>query len=376
MTNDNGPLAASTSRQHMRRYLTEVIIALTAILAASPARGDHRVGDICRIKGQEENILHGFGLVIGLKGTGDGDMKPTQRALGHYMELLGHRVATAPGSQGAQASYDELKNAKNVALVYVTATVPPGGAQQGDLLDLNLSASSAKSLDGGYLMLTELHGPVPGDKTVYALAKGYLSIDDPARQQTARVPLGCQLERKIENRFMTSDGKVILVMNKDHATFQTASDVERAINNERDFYTSSGERGIARAIDQVTIDVTIPASYSDNPALFAATLLSTRLAPAMVDTRVIINERKQAIIVGADVEINPVVVMHKNRIIQVGDQQLQEAVAFNPRGDSSRPKLESLVAALNLLKVPTGDVIDIIKMLKHKRALFGELIIE
>ena len=78
-----------------------------------------------------------------------------------------------------------------------------------------------------------------------------------------------------------------------------------------------------------------------------------------------------------DVEIGPVAVMHKNRLIQVGgDQPLNEAVAFNPRGDTSKPKLESLVAALNLLKVPARDVIDIIKMLKHKRALFGELIIE
>lgn len=357
--------------RHASRSL--LILGLAVLCAPQAARADHRVGDICRIKGQEENVLHGFGLVIGLKGSGDGDMKPTQRALGHYMELLGHRVANAPG---AQASYDELKNAKNVAMVYVNASVPPGGAQQGDALDLSLSAASAKSLDGGYLMLTELHGPVPGDKTVYALAKGYVSIDDPAKPQTGRVPLGCQLERKIENRFVTKDGKVILVMNKDHAAFQSTKDVEEAINNERDFYKASGEHGIARAIDQVTIEVTVPANYADNPALFAATLLNTRLAPSFVDTRVIINERKQAIIVGADVEINPVVVMHKNRVIQVGDQQVADAVAFNSRGDSSKPKLESLVAALNLLRVPPGDVIDIIKMLKHKRALFGEVIIE
>ena len=70
-------------------------------------------------------------------------------------------------------------------------------------------------------------------------------------------------------------------------------------------------------------------------------------------------------------------IMHKNRLIQVGDQVgVNEAVAFDLRGDTSKPKLESLVAALNMLKVPAADVIDIIKMLKHKRALFGELIIE
>jgi flagellar P-ring protein precursor FlgI len=339
---------------------------------ASLLNADHRIGDICRIKGQEENILHGFGLVIGLKGTGDGDLRTTQRALARYMELLGHRLPTGPSGQPL---LDELKNVKNVALVYVTATIPPGGAQQGDLLDCLLSAPSAKSLDGGYLMLTEMYTAIPGDKTVYALAKGLVSLDDPARPQSGRVPLGCQLERKVENRFLTRDGKLLLVMHKDHATFQTATDVERAINQEPDFASSTGG-GIARAIDPVTIEVAIPPAYADKPTLFAATLLSTRLAPPPVDTRVIINERKQMFSIGADVEISPVAIMHKNRLIQIGDQTVNEAVAFDIRGDGNQPKLTSLVDALNALKVPAADVIDIIKMLKHKRALFGELILE
>jgi flagellar P-ring protein FlgI len=361
---------------------------VAGLLAFSPAvRGDHRIGDICRIKGQEENVLHGMGFVIGLRGTGDGDLKATQRGLAHYMEMLGHRVSTGPGGQPLA---DELKSVKNVALVYVMATVPPGGAQQGDVLDCTVSAVGAKSIDGGYLMLTELQGPVAGDRTIYALAKGNVALDDPAKPQVGRVAHGCQVERKVENQFVTKDGKLILVMNKDHAAFQTVTDIERAINFEPDFIntteTPDGKRQdsalqdsapeLARAIDQVTIEVTIPNNYADKPTLFASTLLSIRLSPPQVDTRVIINERKQIFIIGADVEIGPVAVMHKNRLIQVGDQPVNEAVAFDPRGDTSRPKLESLVAALNVLKVPTTDVIDIIKMLKHKRALFGELIIE
>jgi flagellar P-ring protein FlgI len=353
------------------------VIGITVGFVAT-GKADHCVGDICRIKGQEENVLHGFGLVTGLKGTGDGDMKATQRALAHYMELLGHHLGK---NQTGQTSFEELKNIKNVALVYVMATVPSGGAQQGDVLDCVISAQGAKSLEGGQLMLTELFGPIPGDKQVYALAKGQVSIDDPAKPQTGRVLLGCQLERKVENKFVVQDGadaKVYLIINKDHAAFHTATDVEQAINNERDFRLSDATSEIARAIDQVTIEVTVPKTYADKPTLFASTLLyKTRLSPPQVDTRVIINERKQIFIVGADVEIGPVAVMHKNRLIQVGgDPPVNEAVAFNPRGDTSKPKLESLVAALNLLKVPAADVIDIIKMLKHKRALFGELIIE
>src|SRR6478752_3076617 len=303
----------------MKKFIHHLAIALSmSLLGVTTARGDHRIGDICRIKGQEENILHGFGLVTGLKGTGDTDMKATQRALAHYMELLGHHIGSG---QNGQTQFDELKNVKNVALVYVTATVPPGGVQQGDLLDCFLSAASAKSLDGGYLMLTELFGPVPGDKKVFALAKGQISIDDIARPQTGHVLLGAQAERKVENRFVTQEGgesKVFLVINKDHAAFHTAIDVQNAINIQRDFQSNSAKE-IARAVDQVTIEVTIPPNYKDNPTLFASTLLyDTRLSPPQVDTRVIINERKQIFIIGADVEIGPVAVMHKNRLIQVG----------------------------------------------------------
>src|SRR5436190_848727 len=361
----------------MKKFFVITVVAFVVTSAlASLAHADHRIADICRIKGQEENILHGFGLVMGVNGTGDSDMKATQRALAHYMEVLGHHLGKG---QTGQTSFDELKSVKNVALVYVTATVPPGGAQQGDLLDCYVSAPSAKSLDGGSLMLTELFGPVPGDKKVYALARGTISIDDLARPQSGHVLLGCQVERKIENKFVTQDGmegKLILVINKDHSAFHTAIDVQKRINEEKDFQNSTMATEIAKAIDQVTIEVTIPPTYKDNPTEFASTLLDVRLSPPQVNTRVIINERKEMFIIGADVEISPVAVMHKNRLIQVGGEPVNEAVAFNPRGDTSKPKLESLVAALNLLKVPARDVIDIIKMLKHKRALFGELIIE
>src|SRR6187200_1299914 len=101
--------------------MNRLIFIAMVVLSISSARADHRIGDICRIKGQEENVLHGCGLVTGLKGTGDSDMKATQRALAHYMELLGNHIGTG---QSGQTQFDELKSVKNVALVYVTATVP------------------------------------------------------------------------------------------------------------------------------------------------------------------------------------------------------------------------------------------------------------
>lgn len=328
---------------------------------------DHKIGDLCRIKGQEENTLHGVGLVVGLKGTGDGDNKLTMRALARYMELMGHRLGS---DAKGQSSLDELKGVKNVALVSVSATVPPGGAQQGDLLDCTVSAMSAKSLAGGQLLLTEMRGPRPDDKMIYGLAKGQISIDDLASPQTGKISLGLQIEGRFQNEFVRN-GKLTLVMNKDHASFQNTNYLADRINSQPDLYNA------ARAIDQVKIEVTVPNIYKDNPAQFAGLLLDTRVARFQTDTKVIINERKKAVIVGADVEVGQVAVMHKNRLIQTGGAEgASEFVALDMAGDGTKTKLSALVDALNALKVPAEDVIDIIKMLQHKQALFGELIIE
>lgn len=348
------------------KSLTHSLVLVALLCLPQLARAEITLSDVCRIKGQEENTLHGMGLVVGLKGTGDGDSKTTLRALARYMELMGHRVGNDPKGQ---TMLDELKGVKNVALVFLTVTIPASGAQQGDLLDCKVSAMSAKSLEGGYLMLTELHGPVPGDKTVYGIAKGQVSLDDIIKPQTGTITNGCQLEQKFQNEF-AKDGKLLLVMNKDHATFQMTQLVAERINGERDSLYS------AQAIDQVRVSVTIPTIYADNPTFFASILMGTKISRPQTDTKVIINERKQAVIVGADVEIQPVAVMHKNRLIQVGGEQVNQFVEVNPGAETQKPKLAALVDALNTLKVPAEDVIDIIKMLKHKRALYGELIIE
>jgi flagellar P-ring protein precursor FlgI len=284
---------------------------------------------------------------------------------------MGHRLGADPKGQ---TMLDELKGVKNVALVFVTVTVPPGGAQQGDMLDCVVSAVSAKSLEGGYLMLTVLKGPLPGDKTVYGLDRGMISVDDPARAQTGRVSRGCQVETTFANQFV-KNGKLLLVVDKDHASFQMSTHIaDELINKQSDFRNS--REPIAKAIDQVQIEVTIPATYADSPALFAKHLLETRIYLTSPDTKVVVNERKKIIVIGEDVEISPVLVNHKNRVIQAGPEQVSQFVVVDPTADVGKTKLTALVDALNALKVPTEDVIDVIKILKHKRALFGELIIE
>lgn len=131
----------------------EAVVACLALVIGWTACGDIcfgqylRIRDICRVKGQEENTLHGLGLVVGLKGTGDGEV-PTTRALATMMGMMGNPVSQA---SGGALMLDELKNAKNVALVFVTATVPSEGARQGEMLDVVVNAISAQKHRGWLL---------------------------------------------------------------------------------------------------------------------------------------------------------------------------------------------------------------------------------
>lgn len=352
-----------------------LLVCGSAMFAALPAHAEFHIGDVCRVKGQEENILQGMGIVAGLKGTGDGDSKPTQRALAQMMEVMA-RVGPAPSG----LKLEELKNAKNVALVFVTAKVPPGGAHPGDFSDCTVSAVSAKSLEGGYLMISALKGPNPRDPLVYATAQGLLVVDDPNFTQTARIPNGATIEREFRNEFI-KDGKITLILDKEYASFETSSDIEQKINNQPDFRTSGSSQSqeIAKAHGQDRIEVAIPRIYQDKVESFIGIVMNIRLSPPVTNNTVIVNKRLQAIIVGADVEIAPVAVMHKNRVIQTGgappSNQFVPLDITESEG-SRNTKLKSLVDALNALQIPTDDVIDIIIMLKQKRALSGQLIVQ
>ena len=130
-------------------------VVLCAVWAsAEPAAARILLKNICRVKGQEENTLHGLGLVMGLKGSGDGgDFLPTIRGLSTALQLMGNNPFDKQNNIG-------IKEAKNVALVMVTATIPAAGARQGDMLDCVVSSiGSAKSLSGGTLFMTPLQGP-------------------------------------------------------------------------------------------------------------------------------------------------------------------------------------------------------------------------
>ena len=361
-------------------------IAIAWLLCQSaPLQARTLLKNICRVKGQEENTLQGLGLVVGLKGTGDSpNSLPTIRSLAQAIQLMG-----TPISKRGQVDLKE--DVKNVALVVVTVTIPGVGARQGDLLDCTVSSiGGAKSLNGGQLFITAMQGPQIDNERVYAFAQGPIHIEDPKSvpPTTGKVFRGCRVEQDFYNPFI-KDGRITLVLNKNHADFQVAQEVAELINTQLGFQTRSGE--LAQAVNQENIVVQIPAQYREKPVSFVAQVLSLPMLELQTEARVVINERAGSIVIGGDVEIGAVVITHKNMVIDTTGGDAAAAGGAGGGGGSSAPpahfvpletsaaptpKLKALVETLNTLKVPTEDVIEIIKGLERDGKLHGQLIIE
>ncbi len=366
--------------------LAFAVFALAFLPNATQAQNDLRIKDICRLKGQEENTLQGLGLVVGLKGTGDGgDIKPMVRALTRSMQLMGGQVSS--DIQGRLIE-KEMSNAKNVALVFVEVTIPPSGAQQGDKLSCKISAISAKSLEGGNLMLTHLLGPRADRPVVFALASGPIVIDSPKVPTSGKIIEGCKMELTVANEFI-SGNKISLIVDPDHRSISTSQNIEDSINdyqsnvegsslsNSVSQYSKNANNKAAKAIDQATIEVTIPVAYKEHPLQFVSLVLDLKLLNLHNKKRVFIDEREGVLIIGDDVTIAPVAISHKNLTISTRGAATGSFVSVSSQdGKTPRPTLKNLTDALNVLAVPTADQISIIKALKKQGNLYGELIIE
>ena len=353
-------------RRSARGSLVIAAVCLGLVGGAGESLAAVPLKTICRVKGQEENALHGLGLVVGLKGTGDGgSFLPTIRGMGVALEMLGNPLG--------QNGLGELKDAKNVALVMVTAVVPAAGVRQGDKVDCAVhSVGSAKSLAGGTLFLTPLVGPDPRDERVYALAEGPITLDSADMSTTGRIHGGCRFEADFFNPFV-KDGRVTLVLEPAYADFQVAQETAELINNQMSVQT--GGVPVAKAVNQVNIEVLIPRQYAEDPVLFVSQLLELPLLDVPLGPRVVINERSGTILIGGDVEIGPVVVTHKNMVIQAGGGPLSQFVAVDSQ-QPQNPTLKSLVDALNALNTPPQDIITIIKALERNGKLRAELILQ
>jgi flagellar P-ring protein precursor FlgI len=351
-------------------------VLLIIALASGPCWARTQLKNICRVKGQEENVLRGLGLVVGLNGTGEANDGPTMRAIARAMEIMGNPLA----GNGQQGSLEELKKIKNVAMVMVTATIPATGARRGDRIDCYTSALNGKSLVGGRLAFASLQGPNTNDKRVFALCQGQVIVDDPDQPMVGVVQNGCQMEADVFTPFYTEDGYLTLILDSNHANFQTSALIAETINSQyRESLNYSGdadtvqEEDLCHARDATNIRVRIPEVYRNDPVSFASDILDIKLYEHEPEARVVVNPRSGSIVISGDVEIGDVIVSHKNIIVEaVSDQRFMALDA----DQSNDPKLKQMVDQLNALKVPTIDMIEIIRGIDRNGKLHGKLIID
>lgn len=357
----------------MTRWTPLLAALWLAVVANGPAHARTRLENICTVAGQEEQKIVGLGLVVGLKGTGDSKNLPTIRAVAAALRLM-YNPVTGP---------DELKDLNNVALVMIEATVPSHGIRRGQKLDCYVSAvGGAKSLRGGRLVSTPLSSQLIDDERVMGLASGAVAIEDAQTPTAGKITGGVSVTQDVVNLFIENQGFKLL-LDSSHSSFQAASEVARAVNTDVSFEASG--RQLARAIGPGVVEVLIPEQYRSNPVQFVAQVLDVGVENPHTQARVVVNAKTEVVIVTGEVEISPVVISQKNLTVTIGGGEPvpgdpTPGVGFVPvmdqSGRQSPQKLQQLVEALNELKVPTRDIIEIIKELHRTGKLHAVLITE
>lgn len=353
------------------------------LLVAAPASAE-RVKDLARFQGIRSNHLVGYGLVVGLPGTGDDNLIFTLQSM--------RSAASALGVQIPDRANASLKNA---AAVMITAELPPF-AKQGQRLDVTISAlGKAKSLRGGTLLLAPLKG---ADGETYALAQGSLTVGgfgadgaDGSRivvntPTSGRIPGGALVERTVPSPFGNSD---YLMLDLLTPGFTTAQSVADAIN------TGEG-RMVAEAMDSVSVRIQAPGGAAQQVAL-AARIENLDVDVSRPVARVVVNARTGTVVIGGDVRILPAAVAHGNLSVTVTeDWQASQPAPFARRGDTvvtprsqvsavedkarmalfaPGPRLSDIVNSINALGAAPGDLVAILEALREAGALRAELVV-
>jgi flagellar P-ring protein precursor FlgI len=360
------------------------LLALAALLMpAAAAAQTVRLKDLVEFDGVRGNDLVGYGLVVGLDGTGDGlrNAPFTEEMLTTLLERLGVNVT------------GEEFRPRNVAAVFVTATLPPF-ARAGARIDVTVSAiGDAGSLRGGTLVMTPLNG---ADGEIYAVAQGaVLAGGAVAEGDAARVvegvptagtiPGGARVEREVDFDFASLSTVRLALRNPD---FSTAAEIEAAIN-------AAFGRPVAAMLDAGTVAVDIAAARMASPAHVLGRVENIEIAPR-TRARVVLDQRSGTIVMGADVRIGRVAVAQGGLTIRV--EEAAVASQPNPFSDgetltlprtaasleaapgglaelSAGTDLSTVVAGLNALGVAPNDMIDILKAIHAAGALHAELVV-
>jgi flagellar P-ring protein precursor FlgI len=375
---------ASSLFSQLRRLPGLMALLLAAGVLAPQAASAGRIKEVAAIEGVRSNQLSGFGLVIGLDGTGDQttQMPYTSQSLSNYLEQLGVSLPAATLSR---------LQLKNVAAVLVTAQLP-AFARPGQAMDVTVSSmGNAKSLKGGTLISTPLKG---ADGEIYALAQGSLVVAGAGAAaggskvqinhlSAGRIPNGAQIERAVPTPLLQGDG---VRLGLEASDFQTARRVAQAIN--RRF----GD-GTARALDGRTVDVKAPPEANDRIA-FLAEMEELPLESSVPTAKVVINSRTGSIVLNQAVTLGPCAIAHGNLSISItstpvisqpnplsgGQTVVTEKANIQIKQEpgtliqvAAAPLLADVVRALNSLGATPQDLLAILQAIKTAGALNAEL---
>lgn len=376
----------------MKKLLLIFVLGFFIITAGgSPSAVKVRVKDIADIQGIHEAYLIGTGLVVGLNGTGDSKNQLTTQYLTNMVQRLGIMVLPS------------AVKSKNVAVVLVSAYLPPF-AKRGSRIDVQVSSMyDAKSLQGGMLVATPLTDVMDMSKQMHAIAQGQISVGgfsfstggestQKNHPTVGHIPGGAVIHKEMRVELIEDEDLVLVLYRAD---FTTVSNLVNAINESFDLANSSVSQDIATATDGATVNVKIPAEYKDNLVGFISKVGQITLE---VDTpaTVVIDERTGTLVIGENVKISPVAVTHGNIqvevITQTGVSQpsplsdgetaiIREATLIvNEETGPLRVLPEStnifdVVDALNALGATPRDLIAILQNIEKQGALHAKLII-
>jgi len=364
-------------------FVLSLLLAFTANEA-----GAVRVKDIARIQGARQNQLVGYGMVVGLAGTGDSNPNVTLQTVANFMNRFGVTVAIA-----------DIK-ANNAAIVVVTADLPPF-VRNGSRIDVQVSSVvDAKSLLGGVLMQTPLVG---ADGQVYAVSQGPLVVGgyfggvpgaggatlQKNHVTVATISGGALIEREVPMELVSIQNTLDVSLRE--PDFTTAARMADAFNRR---FTET-----AMAVDGGTVRISIPPDFiaPSRQVQFISQVENVELEPDTV-TRVIINERTGTIVANAKIKVSSVAIAHGNFIVSIAQaQQVSQPLPFSTTGTTvtttatttgvvepqaplapfpELPTVNEVAKALNLLGATPRDMMTIFQALKQAGALQAELIVQ
>ena len=355
-----------------------VIIMITGMIASDVTATVVRIKDIAHVKGVRNNQLVGYGVVVGLPGTGD-NSRSTQITNQMLLQNLGTVIE--------QSNYIQKGSS---AAVLVTATVPPF-AKNGDQIDLTVSTmADAKSLEGGVLVQTQLRAP---NGEIVAIGQGPISVGGISKDSngsstrtaittTGRIPRGGIVERDINTTIGDEDSLTLLLDKSDYTMATRVADtICRNVTN-------------AKAVDGASIRVSIPAKFLNDRIVFLSILENMTVDATKDKAKVVVNERTGTIVIGSEVKLLPAAVAHGNITVTVQTtNQVSQPESFSGgtttdlanssisvnKGTGSlvtmaaNSTLNDLVRALNTIGVAPIDLISIMQALREAGSLQAEI---